>query len=104
MKTIYRISGIFMGCVVGVFLGRSIYTYYDYTAHPGVYETWSAPWYTGILRDGVIAAVLLVGTLAVRWIIRRKMKMLIKYKEDEKQWQNYISATVRWAVRNLLIF
>lgn len=57
MKTIHKISGIFLWCVVGVFLGKSVYTYYDYTAHPGLYETWSAPWYTGILRDGVIAAV-----------------------------------------------
>ena len=52
MKTIHKISGIFLWCVVGVFLGKSVYTYYDYTAHPGLYETWSAPWYTGILRDG----------------------------------------------------
>ena len=27
-----------------------------------------------------------------------------KRQKDEKQWQNYISATARWAVRNLLIF
>ena len=64
MKTIHKISGIFLWCVVGVFLGKSVYTYYDYTAHPGLYETWSAPWYTGILRDGVIAAVLIAVTLA----------------------------------------
>lgn len=72
MKTIHKISGIFLWCVVGVFLGKSVYTYYDYTAHPGLYETWSAPWYTGILRDGVIAAVLIAVTLAVRWVIQRK--------------------------------
>ena len=74
MKTIHKISGIFLWCVVGVFLGKSVYTYYDYTAHPGLYETWSAPWYTGILRDGVIAAVLIAVTLAVRWVIQRKMR------------------------------
>lgn len=74
MKTIHKISGIFPWCVVGVFLGKNVYTYYDYTVHPGLYETWSAPWYTGILRDGVIAAVLIAGTLAVRWGIRRKMR------------------------------
>ena len=39
MKTIHKISGIFLWCVVGVFLGKSVYTYYDYTAHPGLYET-----------------------------------------------------------------
>lgn len=70
MKTIHKISGIFLWCVVGVFLGKSVYTYYDYTAHPGLYETW----YTGILRDGVIAAVLIAVTLAVRWVIQRKMR------------------------------
>ena len=74
MKTIHKISGIFLWCVVGVFLGKSVYTYYDYTAHPGLYETWSAPWYTGILRDGVISAVLIAVTLAVRWVIQRKMR------------------------------
>ena len=63
MKTIHKISGIFLWCVVGVFLGKSVYTYYDYTA-----------WYTGILRDGVIAAVLIAVTLAVRWVIQRKMR------------------------------
>ena len=36
MKTIHKISGIFLWCVVGVFLGKSVYTYYDYTAHPGL--------------------------------------------------------------------
>ncbi len=78
MKAIDR---VFLGCVVGVFLGRSIYTYYDYTAHSGLYETWSAPWYTGILRDGVIAAVLIAGMLAVRWGIRRRMRKMIDGKE-----------------------
>lgn len=39
MKTIHKISGIFLWCVVGVFLGKSVYTYYDYTVHPGLYET-----------------------------------------------------------------
>ena len=52
MKTIHKISGIFLW----------------------LYETWSAPWYTGILRDGVIAAVLIAVTLAVRWVIQRKMR------------------------------
>ena len=65
MKTIHKISGIFLWCVVGVFLGKSVYT---------LYETWAAPWFTGILRVGEFAAVLIAVTLAVRWVIQRKMR------------------------------
>ncbi len=38
-----------IGAFIGVFLARSVYTYWDYKTHPELYAVSSAPWYTTIL-------------------------------------------------------
>ena len=63
-----------VGLFIGVFLGSSLYQYLDYKAHPGLYEMQSAPWYTAIQIRGLFTVVLVVITLAVMAIIRKKMK------------------------------
>ena len=68
MKKLYGFLRILLWCFIGVFLGSSLYQYLDYKAHPG------APWYTAIQIRGLFTIVLVVITLAVMAIIRKKMK------------------------------
>ena len=74
MKKLYGILKAALGGFLGVFLGMTTYTCWDYHAHPGLYALQSAPWYLSIQIHAVLTvaacAVLLVGM----WIIRRKMK------------------------------
>ncbi len=51
----------------GVFAGIALYEYADYKARPGLYATWSAPWYVGLLMPGIAC----LGIMAAAWIVRR---------------------------------
>ena len=66
----------FLSCVIGaftgVFLARSVYTYWDYKTHPEIYAVSSAPWYTAILLFGVISGAIILGALIVKALIRWK--------------------------------
>ena len=74
MKKLYGILKAALGGFLGVFLGMTMYTCWDYHAHPGLYALQSAPWYLSIQIHAVLTvaacAVLLVGM----WIIKRKIK------------------------------
>lgn len=74
MKKLYGILKAALGGFLGVFLGMTTYTCWDYRARPGLYALQSAPWYLSIQIHAVFTvaacAVLLVGM----WIIKRKMK------------------------------
>lgn len=74
MKKLYDFLRILLWCFIGVFLGSSLFQYLDYKAHPDLYEIQSAPWYTAIQIRGLFALVLVVITLAVMAILRKKMK------------------------------
>ena len=66
----------FLNCLIGVFIGvflaRSVYTYWDYKTHPEIYAVSSAPWYTAILLFGVISGAIILGALIVKALIRWK--------------------------------
>ena len=49
------LSGVILALAAG-YLGCSLYTVYDYHAHPHAYAFHSAPWYTGILLNGALTA------------------------------------------------
>ena len=74
MKKLYQILRTAILCIVGVFIGTSIYQYIDYRQRPGLYALTSAPWYTSIQIGAVftVVAVLLL-LLAIR-SVKRKMK------------------------------
>ena len=63
-----------IGAFIGVFLARSVYTYWDYKAHPEIYEVSSAPWYTIILLFGIVSGVIILAALIVKIMIREKVK------------------------------
>ena len=74
MKKLYNSLKVALWCVVGVFIGTSIYQYIDYCQRPDLYALTSAPWYTSIQIGAVFtAAVVLILLLAMR-IVKRKMK------------------------------
>ena len=49
-----------IGAFIGVFLARSVYTYWDYTTHPEIYAVSSAPWYTAILLFGIVSGAIIL--------------------------------------------
>ena len=63
-----------IGAFIGVFLARSVYTYWDYKIHPEIYEVSSAPWYTVILLFGIVSGAIILAALIVKAIIRKKVK------------------------------
>lgn len=58
----------------GVWVGRSLYTYFDYRARPGLYAITSQPWYASILRFGGLALAVVAAAVLLKLIIRRKLK------------------------------
>ena len=72
MKKLYGILKAALGCFLGVFLGMTTYTCWDYRAHPGLYALQSAPWYLSIQIHAVLTIVV-CGMLALGiWILRKK--------------------------------
>lgn len=79
MKKLRNLLKIAIWCLIGVFLGSTIYTVLDYKARPGLYAFYSAPWYTGILLGSGVTAALVLVLLVILVILRRKTE-----KKEEK--------------------
>ena len=69
------ILSIIMGSVVGVFIGYSVYSVWDYKTHPGLYAMQSAPWYTGLLIYGGFAAAVLILCIILKCVIRKNKEI-----------------------------
>ena len=76
MKKLNSILNIMMAAFGGVFVGRFIYTLWNYKSRPGLYAMQSAPWYTSILVDAGITIVVL--------LICAALKALIKHRQNKK--------------------
>lgn len=74
MKKLYKILKVAIWCVIGVFIGTSIYQCYDYYTHPGLYVLTSAPWYLGIQIAGIFTAIIAAILISVIWFIKKKNK------------------------------
>lgn len=74
MKKLYNILKIVSWCLVGVFIGSSIYQYYDYKVHPGLYEMQAAPWYLSIQIRAIFTVIIVTMIIIVMSIIKKKMK------------------------------
>lgn len=61
---------LFMGTMVGVFLGSSLYTCWERAAWPGLYAMMSAPWYTSILLHAAVTAVYVGLALVIKRALR----------------------------------
>lgn len=73
LKRVNNILNIIIGTCVGVFIGHAIYVYWDYQTNPEVYVVWSAPWYTSILVYGIFTTAVLLITVGIKFVIRRKI-------------------------------
>lgn len=71
MKHINRILNIVAGAAIGVFLGNSIFVFWEYKTHPGLYAMRSAPWYTGILVYGIFTVLTLLIVGIIKWILKK---------------------------------
>ena len=61
----------------GYLVWYSIYTYYDYKTHPGLYEMQSAPWYAAIQANVILFLITALVIFAIRWILRKKYGELL---------------------------
>lgn len=74
MKKLYKILKTAIWCVIGVFIGTSIYQCYNYYTHPGLYALTSAPWYLGIQIAGIFTTIIVVILFLVIWFIKKRIK------------------------------
>ena len=76
MKKWNNTLNIIIGSFVGVFIGRVIYTLWDFRTRPELYAMQSAPWYTSILVNGVFTLVVLLVCVMIKVIIKRIAKKM----------------------------
>lgn len=74
MKRVYNILKIVLWVSVGVFVGSSIYKYYDYKTHLDLYAMTSAPWYLSIEINALFTLIIIVVVSGLMWIVKKKMK------------------------------
>ena len=77
-KKINQILNIIMGSFIGVFIGSGLYKYWDFQKYPDLYVIQSAPWYTGILINGLLVLVLLAVCMIVKVILMEKMERILQ--------------------------
>ena len=73
MKRLYATLKLFLGCSIGIFLGRCIYLYFDFKARPDLYAMQSAPWYQPLKVQGLVTAGIAVIVLAAMWLVRKNI-------------------------------
>lgn len=64
---------IVIGSFIGVFIGFGIYKFWHFKTYPNLYAMQSAPWYTELLLDGALVAVVVVVCIILKLIIWRKL-------------------------------
>ena len=77
-KKLNQILNIIMGSFIGVFIGSGLYKYWDFQKYPDLYAMQSAPWYTGILVNGLLVLVLLAICMIVKVILIEKIGQIQK--------------------------
>lgn len=77
-KKIQRILNIIMSCFVGVFIGSGLYRYWHFRKYPDLYIMQSAPWYTGILVQGLFTLVLLAVCLIIKVVLIKNVGAMKK--------------------------
>lgn len=74
LSKIDKLINIITGSFIGVFIGRSLYTYWHYTKHTELYIVNSAPWYTGIIVNGIFTVVIIVVAVIAKIVMKRIIK------------------------------
>lgn len=74
LKRFDRLLNLVIGCSIGAEIGYALYVYWEYRKYPLLYAMQSAPWYTGILVNGLAAVVISLVAVAAKCIINKKTK------------------------------
>ena len=74
MRKIYNNLYILLWVFIGVYIGSSIYKYYDYKTHIDLYAMTSAPWYLSIQINAIFTFIIEAVIHMTMWIIKKKMK------------------------------
>jgi hypothetical protein len=61
-------------CFVGVFIGTSLYKWYDYRKYSDLYAMQSAPWYLSIEINAIFTLAIVTAILIIMWVVKKKMK------------------------------
>ena len=77
-KKINQMLNIIMGSFIGMFIGSGLYKYWHFRKYPYLYVIQSAPWYTGILINGLLVLVLLAVCMIVKVILMEKMERILQ--------------------------
>ena len=77
-QKIQRILNIIMGSFIGVFIGSGLYRYWHFRKYPDLYIMQSAPWYTGILVQGLFTLVLLAVCLIIKVVLIKNVGAMKK--------------------------
>ncbi len=72
MKKIYSVLRIALWSFIGVFIGSSLYNWYDYKTHPDLYAMQSAPWYLSIEISAIFTIIVVIVIFTIMWIIKKK--------------------------------
>ena len=72
MKKLNQFLNIVIGAFAGVFLGHGIYVVWNYQTNLELYAMQSAPWYTGILANGLLTLAVLMLCLGIKAMIKHK--------------------------------
>ena len=75
LKKLDVILNYVVGSFIGVFIGSSIYKYFDYTENPDLYRAQSAPWYTGIQVNGLVVSLIISVVIVIKLLIKRKCQV-----------------------------
>ena len=73
---------IVIGSSIGVFIGFGIYKFWHFKTYPNLYAIQSAPWYTELLLDGALVAVVVVVCIILKLIIRKKSKPYLPIEQN----------------------
>ena len=74
LEKLNYILNLVIGSLSGVFIGQSLYDFWDYRARPGLYAMQSAPWYTGIFVRGIFTIAVLIVAVIIKLVVRSRLK------------------------------
>ena len=72
MKKPHQYLNNVMAALVGIFVGRGLYIFWNYLTRPELYAMQSAPWYTTLLVHGAVTLVLLAVCLVIKTVIKSR--------------------------------
>lgn len=74
LRKIRNIIKMFIVVDIATLVGKSLFVWWDYKNHPGLYAMRSAPWYLEIIAYAIVTVFVVVVALAVYLCLGHIMK------------------------------